>query len=68
MQDVIGCKWLFKLKQKPYGWIERYKARLVAKGFKQRQGIDHYDTFMPIVKPTTVRLILSMVVSQGWSL
>jgi hypothetical protein len=67
-RNVIDCKWVFKLKHHADGSIERHKARLVTKGFKQRLGIDYDDTFSPVVKPATIRLVLSFVVSQGWNL
>jgi hypothetical protein len=66
--NVIDCKWVYKIKRKSDGTIDRYKARLVAKGFKQRYGIDYEDTFSPVVKSATIRLILSFAVSNGWSL
>lgn len=66
--NIIDCKWVYKVKRKTDGSIDRYKARLVAKGFKQRYSIDYEDTFSPIVKAATIRLVLSLAVSQGWSL
>jgi histone deacetylase 1/2 len=66
--NIIDCKWVFKIKQKTNGNIDRYKARLVAKRFKQRHGLDYEDTFSPVVKPTSIRLLLSMALSQGWHL
>lgn len=67
-KNIIGCKWVYKIKRKADGSIDRYKARLVAKGFKQRYRIDYEDTFSPVVKAATIRLVLSLAVSQGWSL
>jgi histone deacetylase 1/2 len=67
-KNIIDCKWVLKIKRKSDGSIERYKARLVAKGFKQRYGIDYEDTFSPVVKIATVKLVLSVAVSRGWNL
>lgn len=66
-KNVVGCKWVFRIKRKSDGTIERYKARLVAKGFHQRPGIDFTETFSPVVKPTTIRIVLSLALSKGWS-
>jgi histone deacetylase 1/2 len=66
--NIIDCKWVYKVKRRADGSIDRYKARLVAKGFKQRYGIDYEDTFSPVVKAATIHLVLSLVVSHGWHL
>jgi hypothetical protein len=67
-KNLVGCKWVFKLKRNSDGSISRYKARLVAKGFHQQHGIDFQETFSPVVKPPTVRVILALAVTYHWPL
>jgi Reverse transcriptase (RNA-dependent DNA polymerase)/gag-polypeptide of LTR copia-type/GAG-pre-integrase domain len=67
-QNVVGCKWVFKIKRRADGSLERYKARLVAKGFHQEEGVDFFDTFSPVIRPTTIRLVLSIALSFGWDI
>jgi hypothetical protein len=66
--NVVGYKWVFRIKRNPNGTIARYKARLVAKGFHQRPGVDYHDTFSPAVKPTTIHLVLCLALNQGWNI
>jgi histone deacetylase 1/2 len=61
--NLVGCKWVYRIKKRADGTIEHYKARLVAKCFHQLPGIDYDDTFSPVVKPTTIRTVISFVVS-----
>ena len=65
---MVGCKWVYKLKLHSDGTNASYKASLVVKGFHQQAGIDYTETFSPVVKLATVRLVLSIVVSFNWSL
>jgi hypothetical protein len=67
-QNVIGCRWVYKIKRNTDGSISRYKASLVAKGFHQQAGVDFAETFSPVVKPPTVRIILSLAAQNRWSL
>jgi len=64
--NIVGCKWVFRIKRKVNGAIERYKARLVAKGFHQQPGIDFIETYSHVVKPITIRTVLALAVSAGW--
>ena len=66
--NLVGCKWVFKLKLNSDDSILRYKARLVAKGFHQQAGIDYHETFNPVIKSATMRLVLAIVVSYNWTL
>jgi Reverse transcriptase (RNA-dependent DNA polymerase)/gag-polypeptide of LTR copia-type/GAG-pre-integrase domain len=66
--NVVGCKWVYKIKRHADGSLERYKAHLVAKGFSQEEGVDFFDTYSPVVRPTTIRLVLSLAISLGWEL
>jgi histone deacetylase 1/2 len=64
----IGCKWVFRIKENPDGSINKYKARLVAKGFSQEPGFDYKETFSPVVKPVTIRIILTLALSFQWDI
>jgi hypothetical protein len=67
-RNVIDCKWIHNVKHKADGSIDWYKAHLVAKGFKQCLVVEYDNTFSPVVKPATIRLVLSIVVSPDWIL
>ena len=64
-QNIVGCKWIFYIKQNLDGLIMLYKAHLVAKGFHQRPVIDFSNTFSLMVKPTTIRILLHLAVTYG---
>ena len=64
----VGCKWIFTVKYKADGSIERFKGKLVAKGFTQSYGIDYQETFAPVYKLNTIWVLLSLAVNQDWPL
>lgn len=65
-QNVIDTKWIHTLKYFPDGTIRRCKSRLVARGYNQRYGLDYAETFSPVIKSTTVRLVLGEAVRKDW--
>jgi hypothetical protein len=61
----VGCKWVFKTKLRYDGTIDKYKATLVAKGYTKKEGEDFFDTYSPIARLTTIRVLLSLTASHG---
>ncbi|KAD3640419.1 hypothetical protein E3N88_29642 [Mikania micrantha] len=64
--NVVRCMWIFKHKTNSAGVLERYKARLVCDGRSQQVGVDCGETFSPVVKPTTIRVVLSIALANSW--
>jgi hypothetical protein len=67
-KNIIDCKWVYKIKKKTDGSIDRYKVHLDATCFKQSYDMDYENTFSLVVKVATIRLVLSVVVSRGCNL
>ncbi|WVZ49975.1 hypothetical protein U9M48_001281 [Paspalum notatum var. saurae] len=64
--NVISGKWIFRHKLNPDGSLARYKARWVVRGFKQEHGVDYEETFSPVIKPATIRTVLSIATAATW--
>ena len=67
-KSVVTSKWVYKIKHAIDGSIHKYKARFVARGFSQQEGEDYDDMFAPIARYTSIRAIISLATSMGWSL
>jgi len=67
-RKVIGVKWVFKIKLNADSSINKYKARLVVKGYAQIFGVDYSDTFAPVFRLDTIRLVLTIAAQKGWKI
>ena len=65
---IVGCHWVFTLKYHPDGFVDRYKVRLVANGYTQIYDIDYFETFSPVTKMNSIRILFSIVFNLSWSL
>lgn len=66
--NVIGSKWIFQTKFKEDGSVERHKARLMTQGYSQIEGLDFEETYNPVIKPTTIRVVLAIAVTSSWKI
>ena len=67
-KNAIGCRWVYKIKHNADGTVNRYKARLAAKGYAQEYGLDYEETFSPVAKMATIRVVAAIAVHRGWKL
>lgn len=67
-QHVIGVKWIFGIKLNPNGIVNKYKARLVVKGYAQVYGVDYFETFAPVARHDTIRLLVALSARENWKI
>ena len=67
-KSLVGCKWVFTIKYKFDGSVERFKARLVTNGYKQNYRINYQETFSPVTKINSIRVLLSLAANNDWPL
>ena len=65
---VVGCRWVYTLKYRPDGLVDRYKARIVVKGYTQTYGVDYFEIFSPVALLNSIRILLSLIVNLSWPL
>ena len=66
--NIVSCKWIYKIKRDAHGAITRYRARLVARGFTQVHGTDYLDTYAPVTRLETIRLLFALAVEKDWEI
>ena len=67
-KSIVTSKWIYKIKHAADGNIEKYKARFVSRGFSQKEGIDYEETFTPVARYTSIRLVVSLVAVMKWKI
>ena len=67
-KHVVSNKWVFRVKYKVDGSLDKYKARVVAKGFQRNACVDFFETFSSVTKPFTIKIVFTLVVTYGWDI